>query len=247
MSRPIVLLHGSPGAPSAWKGVCRALGEASPVLVPALPDHGMAVQPPKRETAEMAAAVVRALGRQDSGIVLAGHSYGGNVALQIALAGEIEVAALVLLEPVALATLPALGEAAAYAEARQVFDAYVARGLAGETDAIGAMIDFWFGAGAFARMPPAAADFLRQQTAVNLRDVQATFREVHAVETLARLAMPVTIAWGTKSPAIARLIAEKLAGTVLQGNAVALDGADHGMLATHAPQIAALIAAAAGR
>jgi pimeloyl-ACP methyl ester carboxylesterase len=240
MARPIVLIHGSPGAPNAWKGVVKALGEGAAAITPGLPDHNQPQPPQRRETAEMAATIVDGLGSQPDGIVLGAHSYGGNVALQMALSGQIKVAALVLIEPVTLAILPPLGEEAAYREAKALFDRYIAKGNAGEADAVSIMIDFWFGAEAFGRMPPPVQGFLRSQTAVNLRDVEATFREQHTRERLAALAMPVTVAYGTKSPAVAKLIAERLASTVKNGKAVPLDGADHGMLATHAPQIAAL-------
>ena len=247
MSRPIVLLHGSPGAPASWKGVVKALGADNQIVTPTLPDHGAAAPPPPRETQEMAASVAAALGPQPDGIVLAGHSYGGNVALQMALAGTVKVAALVLIEPVALAVLPALGEDAAYAKARAIFDRYLERGRAGDAEAVGVTIDFWFGAGSFARLPEPVRGFLRSQTAVNMRDVAATFRERHARERLAALSMPVTVAWGGKSPAVAWLIAERLAATVPRGRATMLESADHGMLASHAPQVAALIAEAAAR
>ena len=247
MSRPIVLLHGSPGAPASWKGVIKALGEDVEIIAPTLPDHGASAPPQRRETQEMAAQIVATLGPQPGGIVLAGHSYGGNVALQIALSGALKVDALVLIEPVALATLPALGEDAAYAEAKAIFDRYLERGHARDPEAVGIMIDFWFGAGSFVRLPDAVRGFLRSQCEVNLRGVEATFRERHAREALAALAMSLTVAWGEKSPAVARLIAERLAATAQAGRAVMLEGADHGMLASHAPQVAALIAQTASR
>jgi len=247
MSRPIVLLHGSPGAPASWKGVIKALGENVEIIAPTLPDHGAAASPPQRETQEMAATIAAALGPRPDGIVLAGHSYGGNVALQMALAGAVKVAALVLIEPVALGVLPALGEDAAYAEAKAIFDSYLERGRAGDTEAVAIMIDFWFGAGSFAHLPEPVRGFLRSQTAVNLRDVAATFRERHSRDELATLAMPLTVTWGGRSPSIARLIAERLAATAPQGRATRLEGADHGMLTSHAPQVAALIAEAAAR
>ena len=241
MARPIVLIHGSPGAPNAWKGVVKALGEGAATITPGLPDHNQPHPPQRRETAEMAATIVDGLEPQPEGIVLGAHSYGGNVALQIALAGKVKIAALVLIEPVALAILPPLGEEVAYREAKALFDSYIAQAHAGQADAVSTMIDFWFGSGAFARMPDPVRGFLRNQTQVNARDVEATFREQHTREKLATLSMPVTVAYGTKSPTVAKLIAERLASTVKNGKAVALDGADHGMLATHAPQIAALI------
>lgn len=241
MARPIVLIHGSPGAPNAWKGVIKALGENVTAITPGLPDHNQPNPPQRRETAEMAASIADALGPQPDGIVLAGHSYGGNVALHIALAGKVKVAALVLVEPVELATLPALDEEAAYNEAKALFDSYVAKAKAGEANAVGIMIDFWFGAEAFGRMPEPVQGFLRSQMLVNVRDVEATFREKHSRASLASLSMPVTIAYGTKSPAVARLVAERLAAAVKNGHSAPLDGADHGMLATHAPQVASLI------
>jgi pimeloyl-ACP methyl ester carboxylesterase len=247
MNRPIVLIHGSPGKPSAWKGVIKALGEDVTAITPSLPDHNQPYPPRDRETAAMAAAIVDDLGPQPDGIVLAGHSYGGNVALQIALANHVPVAALVLVEPVALKTLAALGEETAYADAKAALDSYVRHAKAGEKDAIGMMIDFWFGPGAFTRMPDQVQGFLRGQTLVNVRDGEAAFRERHSREALAALSAPVAIAYGTSSPAVSELIAQRLAATVKHGEAVAVEGGDHGMLATHAPQLAELIRSTVAR
>jgi pimeloyl-ACP methyl ester carboxylesterase len=247
MNRPIVLIHGSPGKPSTWKGVIQALGDDVTAITPSLPDHNQTYPPRDRETAAMAAAIVDDLGPQPDGIVLAGHSYGGNVALQIALANHVPVAALVLVEPVALKTLAALGEETAYADAKTALDSYVRNAKAGETDAIGMMIDFWFGPGAFTRMPDQVQGFLRGQTLVNVRDGEAAFRERYTLEMLAALSAPVAIAYGTSSPAVSELIAKRLAATVKHGEAVPLDGADHGMLATHAPQLAELIRSTVAR
>jgi pimeloyl-ACP methyl ester carboxylesterase len=90
-------------------------------------------------------------------------------------------------------------------------------------------------------MPDQVQGFLRSQTLVNVRDGEAAFRERYTPETLAALSAPVAIAYGTSSPAVSELIAKRLAATVKHGEAVPLDGADHGMLATHAPQLAELI------
>jgi pimeloyl-ACP methyl ester carboxylesterase len=126
-------------------------------------------------------------------------------------------------------------------------DSYVRHAKAGEKDAIGMMIDFWFGPGAFTRMPDQVQGFLRGQTLVNVRDGEAAFRERHSREALAALSAPVAIAYGTSSPAVSELIAQRLAATVKHGEAVAVEGGDHGMLATHAPQLAALIRSTVAR
>ena len=92
MNRPVVLIHGSSLClPSAWKGVIKALGDDVTAITPSL--HNRSYPLRGRETAAMAAAIVDDLGPQPDGIVLVGHSYGGNVALQIALANHVPVAA----------------------------------------------------------------------------------------------------------------------------------------------------------
>src|SRR3972149_1461910 len=92
----IVLIHGSPGMARNWEPVARRLAGRYPVLAPHPPGHG------------------------GSG---AGPSCGGNVALAVALRGEVPVVGLVLLEPVLVRVLPAVGRDADYAEVKRVFDA----------------------------------------------------------------------------------------------------------------------------
>ena len=85
--------------------------------------------------------------------VVAGHSYGGVVALTLALRAHLAMGALVLFEPVAVPILLTAGETDAYHAAKAIFDDYIARVEGGETGAVRRMVDFWFGPGAFARMP----------------------------------------------------------------------------------------------
>jgi pimeloyl-ACP methyl ester carboxylesterase len=123
--------------------------------------------------------------------VLAGHSYGGVVALAVALRGHVSIGALVLIEPVALKVLTMDGESEAYAAAKAVFDDYISRFESGDGRAVQKMVDFWFGEGAFARMPEPLAAYLIKETAANIKDVRATFRESYSVDALRRLHMPV--------------------------------------------------------
>src|SRR6266705_3816973 len=103
---PVVLLvHGSPGNGKTWQRVAERLTGRHRVIAPDLPGHGATPPQPAGAVPDVAyaAALVEALIRPAGApAVLAGHSYGGVVALAIALRGHVTLGALALLEPVAV-------------------------------------------------------------------------------------------------------------------------------------------------
>ena len=86
------------------------------------------------------------------------------------------------------------------APAAAFFEDYASRALAGEPDAVRLMIDFWFGADAWDRMPQAMRDFLSAAAARNALDVCGSFREKVSMEHLASFQRPVLVAYGSLSP-----------------------------------------------
>lgn len=244
---PLVLIHGSPSNAQAWKQVGQRLVDRFRIIAPTLPGHEPSPGPLRpTETADMAEAVETLLAGIDGPLRIAGHSYGGNVALQIALRRVVPVDHLILLEPVLMGVLPAVGEGALFAEAKALFDRYIAAVETGEPGAVTIMVDYMFGPGALGRMPPPMQAYLAAQAPVNARDVAATFRERHAPAPLAALDCPTTVAFGGASPVLLQTIARRLAETMTDGAAVEIAGAGHAMLASHPAQVAAAIADFAG-
>lgn len=241
---PVVLIHGSPGNSLAWKAVAERLAGRFRLLAPTLPGHGAAAVTPvaSRETPELAAEIEAALGAIEAPVVLAAHSYGGNVALQLALRGRLRLRRLVLFEPVTVGALLAAGDAAAYAEVEAVFGGYVRAVEAGDRGAVATMIDFWFGSGAFARLPGRMQDYLRAGAPTNARDVAAGFRERFAPGELRRIDAPAVVAVGGASPPIAGRIGRAVAAGLADARVVTIPGAGHAMLTTHPAEVAALIA-----
>jgi pimeloyl-ACP methyl ester carboxylesterase len=246
---PLVLLvHGSPGSARAWQRVVDRLAGGHRVVALDLPGHGATPALPDdagqhvARTAALIEGLVRTVGQP---AVLAGHSYGGVVALATALRGRATPGALVLLEPVAVPVLRLAGEDAAYASAREVFDAYVAGVAGGDAGAVRTMVDFWFGAGAFERLPPPMQAFMTGAAPANARDVRATFRETYEAATLARLAMPVRVLVGEQSPEVTGRIARALAARVAHGAVIPLSAATHAMTTTHAEAVAEVLSSLA--
>ncbi len=241
---PLVLIHGSPANGKTWKAVGDLLSDRFRVVAPTLPGHEISGgrSPSPMTTEEMAEAVERVIGRRDQPIQLAAHSFGANVALAIALGGRVAIDRLVLFEPVTVKILPIAGEDAAFAAAESTFDFYVQRYRRGEARAVETMIEFWFGPGAFERMPAPVQDYLIERTAVNVRDVGSNFDENYSPEMLRDLRIPTTIVYGGASPAIIRTIANAMAGALGNASTEIIDGATHAMLITHPERVAGAIA-----
>lgn len=93
----LLLVHGAGGDHLIWPAGLRRMAQAD-VVTPDLPGHGRSA-PPGRERIEEYAAVIRALVEQLglARVVLAGHSMGGAIALELALQQPDWLAGLVLL------------------------------------------------------------------------------------------------------------------------------------------------------
>jgi pimeloyl-ACP methyl ester carboxylesterase len=244
-SGPVALLiHGSPGTAKAWARVGERLADRYRVIAPDLPGYGLTTpQRPGQEpdvgyAGELIEALVRHVGPP---AVLAGHSYGGVVALAVALRDNVPIGALTLFEPVALPILAMAGDAAAYAVAKTVFDDYIGRAERGDDKAVQLMVDFWFGAGSFARMPAPLAAYLVKETAANVRDVRATFRERYSAGAFRRLRMPVLAVVGSRSPEVTHRIARFIAAHAPRGAVRTLDNADHALTTTYVAAVAAAL------
>jgi pimeloyl-ACP methyl ester carboxylesterase len=86
-----VLLHGTPLSPAAWDGVAAHLGRGEPVLCPPVTPAGDA-----RDAAAELAAQLAADGGLPERMHLVGHSFGGQVALDLALLAPGRVQSLTL-------------------------------------------------------------------------------------------------------------------------------------------------------
>src|SRR5262249_4312755 len=117
----VVLVHGSPATARAWQRVAERLSGQFRVVAPDLPGYGRTSAPPseRREASAYAAEVMESvIGEVGAPVVVAGHSYGGVVALRLALRGVVRPGALALFEPVAVPLLEAVGDRESFASAR---------------------------------------------------------------------------------------------------------------------------------
>lgn len=238
---PLVLVHGSPGEGRAWGRVARHLPDHRLLMPDLLGYGGSDPLPPGATTAARAEAVVALIDAAGAPVWLAAHSYGGNVALHAALARRERVKGLALFEPVFFRALALTGAHDVLAAGRAHFDDYVRRVEAGDNGAVSRMIAFWFGDGAFQRLPPPVQAYLTGAAPKNAADVKATWGESIAKDELAAFAPPTLIAYGAGSPPVAPAIAAALARLLPNAETVPIEGATHAMLDTHPEAVATLI------
>lgn len=243
---PVVLVHGSPADSRSWGRVSPYLRGHFRVLAVDLPGWGgsdAVPDAPAGRAARMGAAVARLIESCGEAVRLAGHSYGGLVAIQAALQAKAgSVARLALFEPVFFRALELTGDRAALDPAAVHFETYAGRALAAEPGVVRLMIDYWFGEGAYGRMPEQVRAYLDANAGRNALDVRSSFNDIATEAQLRGLTSPVVVATGDRSPEIVRAIGRGLLKLVPNGRLESLAGADHGMLDSHPDAVARLIA-----
>ena len=90
-------------------------------------------------------------------------------------------------------------------------------------------------------MPEPVQAYLRANTAINIRDVQATFCKTYDLRELGAFTTTTLIAYGSKSPSETIAIATALTDCIRAARTKSIHNVNHAMLATHPTDINALI------
>ena len=238
----VVCLHSSTGSHAQWRALSDVLAPRWQVTSPDLRGHGRSPAWPTPSPATLrvdAAAVVQRCGELSRGVHLVGHSYGGAVALQIALRHPQWVRSLTLYEPVAFGVIARMAPGdAALAQIRDVADALAAHVAQGDLTAASRLfIDYWAGAAAWAAMTPAQQASVRSRIATVVRHFDALFAATWGRSVLARLRMPILLLHGSATRAPARRAVELLSAALPHAQPCELNGAGHLGPITHAARV----------
>jgi pimeloyl-ACP methyl ester carboxylesterase len=242
----VVLLPGSCSTGAAWRPVIAAWGNQFRSVTTSLLGYGgtsdrrTAGDPSNSRNAEAMESVIRRAGGR---VHLVGHSFGGLVALAVALRNQVSLASLVVIEAPAVDILRERKEHQHYQAFRRMTDAYFADYAAGNVEAIAAMIDFYGGAGTFASWPPRLRAYAVETTPVNILDWAGGYGFLLSEASLATLKIPLLVICGGASPAAVQRANALLCELTPNATLATIDGAAHFVIATHAVEIASRIAA----
>jgi pimeloyl-ACP methyl ester carboxylesterase len=244
---PVIALHCSGAGTSEWYSLAEALGDDYELLAPehyGSASNGAWTGEHAFTLSDDAARAIALIDASQSKVHLVGHSYGGGVALHVALARPSQIASMVLYEPSAFHLLRELSEpgAQAFSEiagvARQVADGV----LTGDyRRAVAGFVDYWSGTGTWERMRPAAQRALICWAPKGPLDFHALIENPTPASAYRALKCPALIIRGEHALKPSRIIADQLAELLPDSRLLVIEGAGHMGPFTHASKVAALI------
>jgi pimeloyl-ACP methyl ester carboxylesterase len=243
----VIALHCSGAGASQWRPLADAFGSRYEVLAPE--HYGCESSGPWTgehafTLADEAARAIALIDQSEEKVDLVGHSYGGGVALHVALARPDRIASMALYEPSAFHLLRQMGAAGAeaYAEiagvARRVRQSVVTGDYRG---GVAAFVDYWNGPGAWKAMRPDVQTALIRWAPKGPLEFRALINNPTPARAYRALKFPVLILRGEHAPMPSRMIAEQLLALLANSWLMVVDCAGHMGPLTHALEVSRLI------
>jgi lipase len=241
----VVLLHGSASNSALWRHTKNALQSRYRCIAPDLIGYGSSAAWPQPAAFGLDAelrAIEPLLRCCADTLHLVGYSYGGVLALHLALADPGRVQSLTLIEPVFFAALKYAGDWSSYFEFCRVRDEFVAALACGDRElAMRRFVDFWMGNGAWVGLPADARASMRKAADKIVLDWQASFAADPGRARLSALAVRTLLVRGSDSPRPMRSLVDAL-HAIMPGSARSVvEGANHLLPRTHASVLTSAI------
>lgn len=244
----VIALHCSGGGASQWCTLAEALGGRYELLAPehyGCESTGGWTGEHAFTLADEAARVVALIDISPDKVHLVGHSYGGGVALSVALARPRRIASMALYEPSAFHLLRRMGAAGTEADAeiaavaRHIADGVVAGDWRG---AMSVFVDYWNGPGAWNALRPAVQLALIRWAPKAPLDFRALIEEATEPGAYRALDFQVLVLRGEHAPGPTRLIADYLQRLLPASRLTVIGRAGHMGPITHASEVSGAIA-----
>ena len=246
----MVLVPGSCSTGAAWRPVVAAWQNRFRCVTTSLLGYGETTERRTADNASLSqeAEALESVIRKAGGRVhLVGHSFGGLAALAVALRGRVRLASLAVIEAPAVMMLHGSAEMQHIRAFEDMNAHYFAAFRDGKADAIEALIDFFAGAGTFASWPPRVRAYAMATTPVNILDWKTGFDYPLTAAVLAQVDVPTLVIRGGESHPAMQRVNEILSERMTEARLATIAGAAHFMIATHADEVAGLVARHADR
>ena len=233
----VVLLHGSAGSSALWRHIKSALQSRYRCIAPDLIGYGTSAPWPSHASFGLDTelrAIEPLLQCCADTLHLVGYSYGGVLALHLALANSPRVRSLTLIEPVFFAALKYAGDWTSYFQFCRVRDEFVSTLARDERElAMRRFVDFWMGDDAWTRLSAdVRASMLKVADKIVL-DWQASFAADPGRACLSALAGRTMLVRGSDSPRPMRSLVDALHAIMPGSERMVVEGASHLLPLSH--------------
>lgn len=235
MSEIALFIHSTATGPFMWTQLMTDLPEGVKAIAPTNRGYAMQDLLP-RGTSFSVAEEVQHMKAQipvgTTGVHLIGHSYGGFVALTLALDADVPVRSLCLYEPVLFGSLKAEEQTLPPDIAQEVAHLYGAPNFllneegGGDEVWIERFVDYWNQPGMWASMPEKAKTLTRLVGWKMFQEVRMVSTEPKPFEHY-RLDMPMTLVQGEKTTPPAKEMVRRLAQVNPHAHVEVLSGQGH--------------------
>jgi lipase len=233
-SGPIVVaLHSTASSGRQWKNLTAHLEQKYTVITPDLSGYGGSSSWPGYASASLggeANFVFSLIEKFGERVHLVGHSFGGAVALKIAMMRPGWLRSLTLIEPALFHVLRegSAGDEKLYREISAiagVVNAAVCEGV--PERGMARFVDFWNGAGAWSNTTPHLRVRLAGQIAQAINNFAAGFAECWHLKMARAITCPTLAIMGLESPFCSQRVTEMLAETIPAARLAMVPGAGH--------------------
>ena len=227
--RTVIALHCSGAGGRVFDSYRALLGPDTELTAPDLLGSGAEAEWPLGEPLTIdteAERLAPLLARAPDGVHLIGHSYGGALALQMALRWPQHVQSLTLYEPVRFRLLGT--QSPAWQEIVGVGGRIAALTAARRFGAAARLfVDYWSGPGTWSSLPTTRQATVAGRMPKVRAEFEALFSDIVSPVAYAALKMPIAVLAGGHSPYPARKVAEELVQICRQARLVHLPGRGH--------------------
>lgn len=228
---PVLLVHSAGMGAAQWRGVARALADSFRCVAPNLRGYGRSSSWPAGIPADIEAELElldAAIAPIASPLHLVGHSMGAWLALELARREATRFASLALIEPVVLGTLRAPGEEFALGEVSAMIEDVLAAFARGDVAAaMERFTEYWYGAGAWSKIPLAQRLPIFARAGKMHADVAAVWADRTPAVAFAAIDRPILVLSAERTTMAATRMAELLAAALPRARRESLPGAGH--------------------
>jgi len=243
----LLLLPPGASPASAWRPVMERLADRFHLVAVNFAGYGgtdrLGDHMPRTLEAE-ARAVAAVAARFNGPFHLVGHSYGGAVALHLAVSGTPPLASLTLIEPACYHMLRPAGETALADEVETVNFGFIETVAAGDPEtAFRAYIDYYTtGPGAWDALPEKTRNRFLGIADVVARALGSAHGETVSLDDARKLAVPCAVLYGAETTQSHARVSELLAEAIPGAQCDVLPDAAHMLTLTHPDAVAEYLA-----